>query len=240
MSGLALLALTGGSAFAAEGGTSFYLLGQRGQGAAIRPPVEGVFFALPNYVFSASVSGSQALDIGGAITTGLDADICVTMPTAIWVTPAEVLGGKLALSGRLVYGKGDLSADAAVSIPGVLSRSVSLADDRRALGDPVLSASLDWHGENYHSLVASSVNVPIGVSGYHYEQISGDSGAGATLGDFEGRVSAIGPGLSANFQMGKVPVAVSLRYFHEFNAQNRLEGDAGWLTVSIPLWVPGR
>ncbi len=37
---------------------------------------------------------------------------------------------------------------------------------------------------------------------------------------------------------GQVPVAVSLRYFHEFNVRNRLEGDSGWLTISIPLWVP--
>ncbi|MBW1752670.1 MAG: transporter, partial [Deltaproteobacteria bacterium] len=79
-----------------------------------------------------------------------------------------------------------------------------------------------------------------GVNGYHYQQLSGDSGAGATLGDFKGRVTALGLGLSGTFQAGPVPVSVSLRYFHEFNVKNRLEGDAGWLTVSIPLWVPGQ
>ncbi len=60
----------------------------------------------------------------------------------------------------------------------------------------------------------------------------------AALGDFEGRVTAVGPTVSANFQLGPVPVAMTLRYFHEFNVRNRLEGDAGWLTISIPLWVP--
>jgi hypothetical protein len=78
------------------------------------------------------------------------------------------------------------------------------------------------------------------VNGYHYQQLSGDSGKGATLGDFEGRVTAVGPTVSANFQLGQVPVAMSLRYFHEFNVKNRLEGDSGWLTISIPLWVPGQ
>ncbi len=43
----AWLALSAGSAVAAEGGSSFYLLGQRSQGAGILPP-EGVFFSMPN------------------------------------------------------------------------------------------------------------------------------------------------------------------------------------------------
>jgi hypothetical protein len=44
--------------------------------------------------------------------------------------------------------------------------------------------------------------------------------------------------MSATFMLGPVPVVTSLRFFHEFNARNRLEGDAGWLTITIPLWVP--
>jgi hypothetical protein len=44
--------------------------------------------------------------------------------------------------------------------------------------------------------------------------------------------------MSANLQLGPVPVTMNFRYFREFSAKNRLEGDTGWLTVSIPLWVP--
>jgi hypothetical protein len=75
----------------------------------------------------------------------------------------------------------------------------------------------------------------IGVAGYHYQQVTGDSGAGALLGDFKGEVSAIGPNVTYNFQVGSVPVLTSVRWLHEFNATNRLEGDAGFLTVTIPL-----
>jgi hypothetical protein len=75
----------------------------------------------------------------------------------------------------------------------------------------------------------------IGVAGYHYRQITGDSGSGAVLGDFKGEVTAIGPNLTYNFVVGKTPVFTSLRWMHEFNAKNRLEGDAGFLTVTIPL-----
>ena len=299
--------------FGAEGGSSFYLLGQRGQGAGVLPPVEGVFFALPNYLYSGDASVSKGLPIGGAVSFGVDADIFLTLPTAIWVTPADLFGGDLAFSGAFVYGNSDVSAKLALEIPDIIQREVGLSDDQWAVGDPLFSALVGWHGEDYHYLLAASVNVPvgsydagrlanvalnrwafditaagtwmfvqksmelsgalgftfngenddtkyetgtefhleaalfyhfseafsIGLNGYYYNQITGDSGAGATLGDFEGRVAALGPGLSGTFQVGPAPVAWSLRYFHEFNAKNRLEGDAGWLTISLPLWVPG-
>jgi hypothetical protein len=33
----------------------------------------------------------------------------------------------------------------------------------------------------------------VGAAGYFYQQITGDSGTGATLGDFKSRVAGIGP-----------------------------------------------
>ncbi len=80
-----------------------------------------------------------------------------------------------------------------------------------------------------------SKSFAIGVVGYHYEQISGDSGAGALLGPFKGRVSAIGPNISYNFKVGDVPFITSLRWLREFNAENRLQGDVGMLTITIPF-----
>ena len=78
----------------------------------------------------------------------------------------------------------------------------------------------------------------LGITGYYYNQLTGDSGAGARLGDFEGEVAAIGGTLGYNFQIGVLPVSTRLKYFHEFAVENRLEGDAGFFTVSMPLWVP--
>ena len=313
ISGAVLVALSAGSTFAAEGGSSFYLLGQRGQGAGVLPPIEGVFFSLPTYFYSGDASGLEP--VSGSISLGIDADLFLALPTALWVTSANLFGGDLAFSGTIPFGNADLSASAAVAIPGIgVAGPFSLSDDRWTVADPAFSAIVGWHGENHHYVAAASVNVPIGgydadrlsnvalnrwagdvtaagtwmfpqnnielstaagitfngktddteyktgtefhfeasafyqftptlsagLNGYHYEQISGDSGAGATLGDFKGRVSALGPGISGTFQVGPVPVSVSLRYYHEFNAKNRLEGDAGWLTATIPLWVPGQ
>lgn len=75
----------------------------------------------------------------------------------------------------------------------------------------------------------------LGIQGYFYQQVTGDSGSGAKLGDFEGRVIAIGPAMNFAFQLGQTHVAGSLKYFHEFDVENRLEGDAGYLTFTMPL-----
>ena len=80
-----------------------------------------------------------------------------------------------------------------------------------------------------------SKDFAVGVTAYHYQQVTGDSGEGAVLGAFKGRVSAIGPNLTYNFQVGGIPVLTSVRWLHEFNAQNRLQGDAGFVTLTFPF-----
>lgn len=79
-----------------------------------------------------------------------------------------------------------------------------------------------------------------GLVGYYYDQVTGDSGAGATLGDFEGRAVALGPAVNYNLQIGQLPVATSLRWYHEFDVENRLEGDAVYFQATMPLVFPGR
>jgi hypothetical protein len=77
-----------------------------------------------------------------------------------------------------------------------------------------------------------------GPAGYYNRQISGDSGAGARLGPFEGHVAAIGGMATLGFELGKLPVTTRVKYFHEFDVKNRLEGDAVFFTLAMPLWVP--
>lgn len=80
-----------------------------------------------------------------------------------------------------------------------------------------------------------SKDFSIGVAGYYYRQLTGDSGTGALLGSFKGEVSAIGPNIAYNFKIGSVPIITSVRWLKEFNAKNRMAGDAGFITVTIPL-----
>lgn len=84
-----------------------------------------------------------------------------------------------------------------------------------------------------------SKSFAIGPVGYHYRQVTGDSGSGAVLGSFKGEVSALGVNASYNFQLGTVPVFTSVRWLREFNATNRAKGDAGFLTVTVPIGGSG-
>ena len=74
-----------------------------------------------------------------------------------------------------------------------------------------------------------------GLVGYHFEQITGDSGSGAVLGAFKGRVSAVGFHVGGTIMIGKVPLILAGRVYREFNAKNRLTGTTGFLTVTVPL-----
>ncbi|HVY08352.1 MAG TPA: transporter [Burkholderiales bacterium] len=68
-----------------------------------------------------------------------------------------------------------------------------------------------------------------GISGYYYQQVAGDSGTGATLGDFKGRTVGIGPVLSYVTKIGGHDNIIEVKWLHEVETQNRLEGDIAWL-----------
>jgi len=95
-------------------------------------------------------------------------------------------------------------------------------------------------GNELHLELAGTQHLPnhwaVGIVGYYYDQFTGDSGGPEVLGDFEGRVAAIGPEINYQFQTSH-PVSVDLRWYHEFSAKNRLEGDAIFLTISVPLKI---
>ncbi|URK88450.1 transporter [Rhizobium sp. RCAM05350] len=76
-----------------------------------------------------------------------------------------------------------------------------------------------------------------GIVGYHYSQLTGDSGSGAKLGDFKGRVTALGAQIGYNFKVGEQAFATSLKVFQEFDAKNRAEGTAVFATVSVPISI---
>ncbi|WP_305646078.1 transporter [Nitrosomonas sp.] len=75
----------------------------------------------------------------------------------------------------------------------------------------------------------------IGLVGYFYHQVTGDSGSGALLGDFKSRVGGIGPQAGYQFTIGKREVHLNIRGYKEFDAQNRPEGWNAWLTLTIPI-----
>ena len=72
--------------------------------------------------------------------------------------------------------------------------------------------------------------VSLGANGFIYEQVSGDSGSGATLGDFKGRSMGIGPALGYVLPVEENSTfLVEVRWLPELDTKNRLEGDYFWL-----------
>lgn len=71
----------------------------------------------------------------------------------------------------------------------------------------------------------------VGVNGYWHEQVEGDSGDGATFGDFKGRTAGLGPVLSYAGKIGDTDLIAEIKWLHEFEKKNRLEGDYFWVKV---------
>ena len=78
----------------------------------------------------------------------------------------------------------------------------------------------------------------IGVAGYDFRQLTGDSGPGARLGPFEGQVDAIGPAITSTTLIDKSPVVLSARHYEEFNAENRFSGSTTILSGTVRYCQP--
>ncbi len=76
----------------------------------------------------------------------------------------------------------------------------------------------------------------LGLKGYYYKQVSGDSGSGAILGDFEGESYGIGPSLLWVPTTKKGNFSVTGSWLHDLDATRRLEADYALVTLS---WVFG-
>ena len=80
-----------------------------------------------------------------------------------------------------------------------------------------------------------SPKLQAGLAGYWYQQITGDSGAGAVLGPFKSRVGGIGPQVGYLFNADGRQWYVNLKGYWEFEARNRPSGWKLWMTCVVPL-----
>lgn len=73
----------------------------------------------------------------------------------------------------------------------------------------------------------------VGAVGYAMSQVTGDSGAGNTLGARKARVFGAGPAIRYVIAAGKTPVMLTAKYYREFSARNTTEGDAGAISLRV-------
>jgi len=96
---------------------------------------------------------------------------------------------------------------------------------------------IDFHLDWGASKMLSETSF-IGPVGYVYQQLTGDSGKGATLGKFESRVLSIGPQVGLFLPTGNGTAFFNLKGYYEFEAKNRPEGWNVWAILSVPLSTP--
>ena len=71
----------------------------------------------------------------------------------------------------------------------------------------------------------------LGAEAWYFQQLTCDSGAGATLGCFKGRTAGIGPVLGYIQPIGKEKLLFEVKWLPELEANNRLKGDYLWLKM---------
>jgi hypothetical protein len=75
--------------------------------------------------------------------------------------------------------------------------------------------------------------IGVGANGFYYQQITGDSGSGNLLGDFEGRTVGVGPVLSYIRKIGEHSLVAEVKWLPELDTQNRLQGDWVWFKLAF-------
>jgi len=101
-------------------------------------------------------------------------------------------------------------------------------------------------GTELHAEFAASKlfanGMSFGVVGYHYQQLSGDSGGTAAqrlliaaTDGFKGRSTAIGPSFGMMLPLGDRMLNMNLRWYHDLEVKYRPEGDAVLFSASVPL-----
>jgi hypothetical protein len=98
-------------------------------------------------------------------------------------------------------------------------------------GDTDYKSGTVWHTElGVQQLIPVGPGfLGIGFNAFYYEQISGDSGSGATLGDFKGMTTGVGPVVTYVLPLEGNTMVVEARWLPELDTRRRLEGDYFWL-----------
>ena len=96
-----------------------------------------------------------------------------------------------------------------------------------------IDSHLDWAASHF-----VTKDVLIGVAGYYFQQLTGDSGAGARLGDFKGMAVGIGPQIGFLFPVGDYQGYLNIKGYKDLEVENRPQGWSTWVTFAIQPKAP--
>ena len=78
-----------------------------------------------------------------------------------------------------------------------------------------------------------SESFAIGVHGFYLKQVTGDSGNGAILGDFEAEAAGIGPALLWSTKSFSREITFIGKWLHEYDTERRIEGDHVFVSFAM-------
>jgi hypothetical protein len=95
-------------------------------------------------------------------------------------------------------------------------------------------------GSSLHFDLTVAQHLPVGdglfgagANAFYYQQISGDSGSGALLGDFKGSTVGVGPVLSYVLPIDSSQLLAELKWLPELHVDKRLKGNYVWFKAGM-------
>jgi hypothetical protein len=168
--------------------------------------------------------------------TGLKGDLKSDVRLGIYAPTGDYDKGELANIGKNYW-----TFEPAVSLSYISSKIGLELSTFAGMDFNTKNAKTDYEtGTQFHLDLTVAEHLPlfggvigIGANGFYYQQISGDSGSGAVLGDFKGRTVGIGPVLSYITKIWGRDLAAELKWLPEIDVKNRLEGDYIWFKLGM-------
>jgi len=168
--------------------------------------------------------------------TGLNGDLKYDVRLGIYVPTGDYDKGELANVGKNYWTFEPLVSVSYISSKIGLELSAFAGMDFNTENDATNYQS----GTQFHLDVTAAEHLPlfggiigVGANGYYYQQISGDKGSGARLGDFKGRTVGIGPVLSYATKIWNKDLVAEVKWLPELDVKNRLKGDYIWFKLAM-------
>jgi hypothetical protein len=96
-----------------------------------------------------------------------------------------------------------------------------------------IDAHVDWAVSQF-----ISKSVHIGMAGYYFQQLTDDSGPGATLGGFRGMAVGIGPQIGFLFPVGNMQGYLNVKGYADLETDNRPKGWSTWVSFVLSPKAP--
>lgn len=162
-------------------------------------------------------------------------EVQLNFQSAIFAPTGDFVVGALANPGKnhwtfdQVIGASYTSHKTGTELTGFFGYAVSTEnpDTNYRNGDII---HLEGTVQQFLPLGSKTTLLGIGANAFFYQQVTGDSGSGATLGDFKGRDVGVGPVITFVKIIGKSALSVQVKWLPEIDTEKRLNGDWVWVS----------